>query len=106
MPALVTRRNIAANLSITISDPTRGNESSMKSFALTILAALAGATYGCAATVETAAADSNARAPKESYVTGSRLPRSESNENFQGAKSMSRQDYQEYKSSTTLSGGT
>jgi hypothetical protein len=43
---------------------------------------------------------------KEDYVTGSRIPRSESNENTQGAKSMTGKDYQEYKASTGLKGGS
>jgi hypothetical protein len=43
-----------------------------------------------------------AKSAKEDYVTGSRIPRSESNENYQGAKTMTGQDYREYKSSTGL----
>jgi hypothetical protein len=50
---------------------------------------------GCATTVETTGeATSAARASKD-MVTGSRLPRSESYENYQGARSMSRQEYEE-----------
>jgi hypothetical protein len=41
---------------------------------------------------------------KEDYVTGSRIPRSENNENYQGSKSISGKDYQDYKASTGLKG--
>jgi len=37
--------------------------------------------------------------PKEAFVLGSKLPRSENLENYQGAKSISRPDYQQYKGS-------
>ena len=55
-----------------------------------------------------AAGDSAAAARAASAsppVTGSRLPRSESLENYQGAKTMGRRDYEEYKASTSLKGG-
>ena len=45
------------------------------------------------------------RSASEERVTGSRLPRSESNENYQGAKTMTRKDYEEYKASTGKPGG-
>jgi len=43
-----------------------------------------------------------AKASNEEYVTGSRLRRSESNENYQGSKTMTGKDYQDYKASTGL----
>jgi hypothetical protein len=42
---------------------------------------------------------------REDRVTGSRLPRSESGENYQGTRSATGQDYREYKASTGLLGG-
>jgi len=42
----------------------------------------------------------SSKAAKEDYVTGSRIPRSESNENYQGSKTMTGKDYRDYKSST------
>jgi uncharacterized protein (DUF2147 family) len=42
---------------------------------------------------------------KEDRVTGSRLPRSESGENYQGTRSTTGQDYRDYKASTGLLGG-
>ena len=65
------------------------------------------ALAGCAGLESSSAPSSTAggyKAAKEDYVTGSRIPRSENNENYQGAKSMTRQDYQEYKASTGLRG--
>jgi hypothetical protein len=41
---------------------------------------------------------------KEDYVTGSRIPRSESNENYQGAKTMNGRDVQEYMSTVGKQG--
>jgi hypothetical protein len=35
--------------------------------------------------------------PQESFVLGSKLPRTENFENYQGTKSLSRPDYQQYK---------
>jgi hypothetical protein len=53
---------------------------------------------GACATTETSnqGGAPSAKAAKEDYVTGSRIPRSESNENYQGAKSITGQDYQDY----------
>ena len=59
---------------------------------------------GCATSLE-ATNETAARSPKIEAVTGSRLPRSESFENYQGTKSMTRRDYEEYKASTSLKGG-
>jgi hypothetical protein len=42
----------------------------------------------------------SSRAAKEDYVTGSRIPRSDNNENYQGSKTMTGQDYRDYKAST------
>ena len=42
----------------------------------------------------------SSKSAKEDYVTGSRIPRSESNENYQGSKTMTGKDYRDYKSST------
>ena len=35
--------------------------------------------------------------PKEAFVTGSKMPRSEKFENYQGTKTISRPDYQQYR---------
>jgi len=42
----------------------------------------------------------SSKASNEDYVTGSRIPRSNSNENYQGSKTMTGQDYRDYKNST------
>ena len=57
---------------------------------------------GCAATGTPGGTPDNAarNAPKEDYVTGSRLRRSESAENYQGTRSSTREDYQQYKNPT------
>jgi hypothetical protein len=54
---------------------------------------------GCAAPVASTASSSRpaaSKAAKEDFVTGSRIPRSESNENYQGTKSIGSRDYDEY----------
>ena len=61
--------------------------------------ATAGPTGG--ATPEGAARD----APKEDFVTGSRLRRSEAMENYQGTRGTTREDYQQYKAPTSKDGG-
>ncbi len=74
-----------------------------------LLCSLAAAWLATAcATVESSNEPSSAARTqaKEDFVTGSRIPRSESNENYQGAKSMTRKDYEEYKASTGLKGGS
>ena len=61
---------------------------------------------GCAtATTGETPADAARNAPKEDFVTGSRLRRSEAMENYQGAKGTTREDYQQYKSPTSKDGG-
>ena len=68
----------------------------------TIFAAIAASfLLGGCATSETATTGgtSNAKASNEDFVTGSRLKRSESNENYQGSKSMTGKDYRDYKAS-------
>jgi hypothetical protein len=49
--------------------------------------------------------DASQYANKEDKVTGSRLPRSDSGENYQGTRSTTGQDYRDYKASTGLLGG-
>ena len=64
---------------------------------------------GCAATGKPGEAtpDNAARnAPKEDYVTGSRLRRSDAAENYQGTRSGTREDYQQYKNPTGTYGGS
>jgi hypothetical protein len=61
--------------------------------------ATAGTTSG--GTPEGAARD----APKEDFVTGSRLRRSEALENYQGTRGTTREDYQQYKAPTSKDGG-
>jgi hypothetical protein len=39
------------------------------------------------------------KAARDDYVTGSRIPRSENNENYQGSKTMTGKDYRDYKAS-------
>jgi hypothetical protein len=39
---------------------------------------------------------STSKAAKEDFVTGSRIPRSDNNENFQGAKTMTGREAQDY----------
>ena len=64
-----------------------------------------GFLLGACATPETSNAPATAaKSAREDTVTGSRLPRSESNENTQGTKSMTGRDYQDYKASTGLKG--
>jgi hypothetical protein len=46
----------------------------------------------------------SSKSAKEDYVTGSRIPRSESNENYQGSKTITGKEYQDYKASTGLRG--
>ncbi len=72
----------------------------MKKLLLCSLAA-ASLISACATVESSNGPSSAARAQaKEDFVTGSRIPRSESNENYQGAKSMTRQDYEDYKNPT------
>jgi len=71
---------------------------------------LASAFLGACATAGTSGADSTppgaARdAPKEDFVTGSRLRRSEAAENYQGTRGTTREDYQQYKAPTGQYGG-
>ena len=61
--------------------------------------ATAGTTGG--STPDGAARD----APKEDFVTGSRLRRSEAMENYQGTRGTTREDYQQYKAPTSKDGG-
>ena len=69
---------------------------------LILCAFLGVAAAGCA-TVETSDARSTttaaSKAAREDYVTGSRIPRSDNAENYQGAQTMTGKDYQEYKAS-------
>ena len=58
---------------------------------------------GCADTGDyRSSVPSASKAAKEDYVTGSRIPRSESNENYQGSKTMTGKDYRDYKASQGL----
>ena len=69
---------------------------------------LASAFLGACASTPTGEAtpDNAARnAPKEDFVTGSRLRRSESAENYQGTRGTTREDYQQYKAPTGTYGG-
>jgi hypothetical protein len=70
---------------------------------------LASAFLAACATVDStgdsASANAARNAPKEDFLTGSRLRRSESAENYQGTRSSTREDYQQYKSPTTKDGG-
>ena len=69
----------------------------------TLFAALAASFLlaGCAATGDSPSSgtSSAAKTTSEDYVTGSRLKRSESNENYQGSKTMTGKDYRDYKAS-------
>ena len=71
---------------------------------------LASAFLGACATAgspgEAARADAARDAPKEDFVTGSRLRRSEAAENYQGTRGSTREDYQNYKNPTNLPGGS
>jgi hypothetical protein len=68
-----------------------------------ILCAIAAFVLGGCATAESSnGTASSTKAAKEDYVTGSRIPRTDSSENYQGAKSMTGRDYQDYKASTGL----
>ena len=62
---------------------------------------------GCATATTTGEtpADAARNAPKEDFVTGSRLRRSDSMENYQGTRGTTREDYQQYKSPTSKDGG-
>ena len=65
------------------------------------LAIVTGLFIGGCATAESsndASGAPSAKAAKEDYVTGSRIPRSDSNENYQGAKTMNGRDAQDYMS--------
>jgi hypothetical protein len=76
----------------------------MKNLILSTIAAACLAA-GCATVESSSESASAAKTAKEDYVTGSRLPRSESSENYQGSKAMTGRDYQDYKNSTSLKGG-
>jgi Ni/Co efflux regulator RcnB len=69
---------------------------------------LASAFLGACATAETTAdttpADAARNAPKEDFVTGSRLRRSDSAENYQGTTGTTREEWQKYRGPTTLDG--
>ena len=59
----------------------------------------AGLFAGACATPVASTADSRphaSKAAKEDFTTGSRIPRSADNENYQGVKSTGRMDYQDY----------
>jgi hypothetical protein len=70
---------------------------------------LASAFLGACATANTTGeqtpADAARNAPKEDFVTGSRLRRSEQGENYQGTRGTTREDYQQYKAPTSREGG-
>ena len=69
---------------------------------------LASAFLGACATANTTSetpADAARNAPKEDFVTGSRLRRSDSMENYQGTRGTTREDYQQYKAPTSKDGG-
>ena len=75
---------------------------------LILCALVSVAVAGCAGLESSNAPSSTAgasKAAKEDFVTGSRIPRSDSAENYQGAKSMTGKDYQDFKASTSLKGG-
>jgi len=59
---------------------------------------------GACATVESSSESSAKNAAKEEFVTGSRLKRSESLENYQGTRSTTAQDYQQYKAPSGVKG--
>ena len=77
----------------------------MKIVILSMLAAASIAATGCATVESPDGGSTSSYANKEDRVTGSRLPRSDSAENYQGAKAISGQEYRDYKSSTGLLGG-
>jgi len=73
-----------------------------------LICALASAfVAGCATTStgEATPPDAARNAPKEDFVTGSRLRRSDSAENYQGTKGTTREDYQQYGAPTYKDGG-
>ena len=76
-----------------------------------LISALASAFLAACATAGTTSggerdpADAARNAPKEDFVLGSRLRRSEQAENYQGAKGTTREDYQQYKAPTSKDGG-
>ena len=51
---------------------------------------------GCATAESSTQPATGTKAAREETMTGSRLPRSDSNENYQGTKSMTSKDYQDY----------
>ena len=69
----------------------------------TIFAAIAASFLlgGCATSGDsaTSASTPGAKASSDEYVTGSRLRRTETNENYQGSKTMTGKDYRDYKAS-------
>ena len=75
----------------------------MKRLLLCLFAASA-LISGCT-TVETSSEPAS-KAVKEDYVTGSRLPRSENRENYQGVKGIDRKDYEQYKAPTAIQPGS
>ena len=75
----------------------------MKKLVTCVLASAFLGACATAATTGDATPDNAARnAPKEDFVTGSRLRRSESAENYQGTRGTSREDYQQYKNPTGM----
>ena len=73
-----------------------------------LICALASAFLaGCATTSTGDATPATAarNAPTEDFVTGSRLRRSEADENYQGTKGTTREDYQQYGAPTYKDGG-
>ena len=79
----------------------------MKKLVIGLLAAAFLAGCAASGTGDSTTPENAARnAPKEDYVTGSRLRRSESAENYQGTRSSTREDYQQYKAPTGAYGGS
>ena len=77
----------------------------MKKLVICLLASAFLGACASAPSAEAPRADVARDAPKEDFLTGSRLRRSESNENYQGTRGTTREDYQQYKSPTSKEGG-
>jgi hypothetical protein len=78
----------------------------MKKLLTCVLAsAFLGACATAGTTGETTAAGAARDAPKEDFVTGSRLRRTDAMENYQGTRGTTREDYQQYKAPTYKDGG-
>ena len=77
----------------------------MKILMLSMLAAVSITGAGCATVESEGQSAGGSFVHREDKVTGSRLPRSDSAENYQSTRSISGQEYRDYKSSTGLLGG-